>query len=360
MSTYLDNKEKLDTSLKRLEVDHPFDLQQAKQIIKDLHRPKPSIYYIDFSVSLIVAWTSFIIWYQSFGQSWLGFAALLVSVIAFYRTFLFVHEISHFRPAQIPYLNFFWNLFCGIPNLLPSFAYKGVHVEHHRKKNYGTREDGEYYAFGLKPPSLIFSYLAQTLFASLIMVFRFMVVTPISFLHPKLRRLIDERFSALAIDPNFKRKVPKGSLRFEWMVQEIACCVFAWTVFALVWFGVLSSFIYVAWYVMGFCVLLINAFRTLAAHRYLNPYSSCTTTEQLLDSINVIGSRFVTEIWAPVGLRYHALHHLFPTIPYHNLGIAHRRLMRELPHHSPYRLTVEKNLWNALVKLWRSSLSHSV
>jgi len=30
--------------------------------------------------------------------------------------------------------------------------------------------------------------------------------------------------------------------------------------------------------------------------------------------------------WAPVGLRYHALHHYFPGIPYHNLGFAYQRL----------------------------------
>ncbi len=38
----------------------------------------------------------------------------------------------------------------------------------------------------------------------------------------------------------------------------------------------------------------------------------------------------------PVGLRYHALHHLFPFLPYHNLGKAHARLIARLPAGSPY------------------------
>jgi hypothetical protein len=33
----------------------------------------------------------------------------------------------------------------------------------------------------------------------------------------------------------------------------------------------------------------------------------------------------------PLGLRYHALHHLFPSLPYHALGTAHRRLIVALP-----------------------------
>src|SRR3546814_17099824 len=35
-------------------------------------------------------------------------------------------------------------------------------------------------------------------------------------------------------------------------------------------------------------------------------------------------------LWAPVGLRYHALHHLLPSMPYHSLGEAHQRLSRHL------------------------------
>ena len=38
----------------------------------------------------------------------------------------------------------------------------------------------------------------------------------------------------------------------------------------------------------------------------------------------------------PVGLRYHALHHLLPDLPYHQLGRAHRRLVTHLPSEHPY------------------------
>ena len=51
-----------------------------------------------------------------------------------------------------------------------------------------------------------------------------------------------------------------------------------------------------------------------------------SVTAQYLDTVNVPPPGLVAALWAPVGLRYHALHHLLPSLPYHSLGEAHRRL----------------------------------
>jgi fatty acid desaturase len=55
----------------------------------------------------------------------------------------------------------------------------------------------------------------------------------------------------------------------------------------------------------------------------------------------------------PVGLRYHATHHLFPSMPYHNMRAAHKRLMDKLPADSPYRQTVGTSVWATIANLWR-------
>jgi fatty acid desaturase len=75
--------------------------------------------------------------------------------------------------------------------------------------------------------------------------------------------------------------------------------------------------------------------------------------EQMLDSINYPHHPLTAGLWAPIGLRFHALHHIFPTMPYHALAKAHRRLMRDLPADSPYRQTEAKSLTTEIVALWR-------
>jgi fatty acid desaturase len=77
--------------------------------------------------------------------------------------------------------------------------------------------------------------------------------------------------------------------------------------------------------------------------------------EQIEDSNTVAGHPLLTELLFPVGLRYHCLHHMLPSLPYHSLGIAHRRLMAQLPADSPYRSTIRRGFLETAGELWRSA-----
>jgi fatty acid desaturase len=77
--------------------------------------------------------------------------------------------------------------------------------------------------------------------------------------------------------------------------------------------------------------------------------------DQLEDSINLMGMPVVTELFFPVGLRYHALHHLFPTLPYHHLAEAHRRLLAALPEGSSYHRTVAPGFWVVAKDVFRTA-----
>jgi hypothetical protein len=71
---------------------------------------------------------------------------------------------------------------------------------------------------------------------------------------------------------------------------------------------------------------VLNQLRTLVAHLWVNEGEPMTVTAQFLDSVTVPPPGPIAELWAPVGLRYHALHHMLPSVPYHSLPEAHRRL----------------------------------
>ncbi len=106
---------------------------------------------------------------------------------------------------------------------------------------------------------------------------------------------------------------------------------------------------------------MLNAVRTLGSHRFLyNREHDVTFLEQLLDSVNYPRRPWLTAIWAPVGLRFHALHHLFPSMPYHSLAAAHQRLMQQLPPDSPYRKTESPGLWHSMRELWKQARSAKV
>jgi fatty acid desaturase len=142
---------------------------------------------------------------------------------------------------------------------------------------------------------------------------------------------------------------------FLWNLQELCCSLYAWTVVALVVLEVLPVALLWQWYLLVLSIVTINHVRALTTHRYRSTGQEMDMVEHLLDSVNVTGHPVWTALWAPVGVRYHALHHLFPGVPYHALGEAHRRLMAQLPREHPYRRTVCPSLLVALRQLWRDA-----
>jgi len=72
--------------------------------------------------------------------------------------------------------------------------------------------------------------------------------------------------------------------------------------------------------------LTVNQVRTLFAHAYDGGGSSMSLAAQVADSTTVDGG-WLAALTHPVGTRFHALHHLAPSLPYHALGAAHRWLL---------------------------------
>lgn len=324
-------------------------------MVADLFQPKQSIYWMDFVFHVAMGWLCFSLSITQAG--WVFWLCLVISIFSLYRAVIFTHELVHLKRGTFRGFTIVWDILCGIPLMVPSFLYDGVHQEHHFRNHYGTPEDGEYLPFGRGPRSLIGLYLVSHIVIPLLGVIRFALIAPLSWLLPVLRPLVLSRMSSLSIDPRYVRKVPTPVPK-NWLLQEVACFIFAWTVIILTATQYLPWAVLPLWYLVAVCILLLNGVRTLVAHRYDNIRGHLSFDQQLLDSVNITGQSLLTPMMAPVGLRYHALHHLFPTMPYHHLGAAHRRLMRGLPADAAYKRTVEKSFWSAFKNLWlRSSRS---
>ncbi len=156
----------------------------------------------------------------------------------------------------------------------------------------------------------------------------------------------------MVMEPTYIRPTPTAKTLRVFRVQEAACFLLLLGGAIRLAMGKMPIGFLAQSYCTAVGVLLLNNLRTLGAHRYTSGGKETTFVEQLLDSINYPNFSLLTPLWAPVGLRYHALHHLCPSLPYHNMAEAHRRLMRELPADSPYRKTNCPSLWAAIRALW--------
>ncbi len=338
------------------QTDSPaFSLAQARHIVKDLFAPRPAIYWTDFLLSSIGGMICFhlvrrVVKPLSIEQA----VVFILCGLLFYRAVLFTHELAHLRDNTFRGFRIAWNLLCGIPFLIPSFTYYS-HVDHHLRKHFATHHDGEYLPLGTTSPWAILVYLCQPLVLPIVAIVRFLIFAPISWVSPTFRDFVHRRVSSMVMDPSYIRPLPTRQVLRIFRLQEALC--FAWAAGVIVQLAtrrIPIDFLVTA-YLLSVMVLFLNALRTLGAHRYIHDGREVTFLEQLLDSINYPRRPWLTALWAPVGLRFHALHHLFPSLPYHNLAEAHRRLMAELPADSPYRLTESPSLSAALRQLWRTS-----
>ena len=277
-----------------------FSIGQARGIVKDLFVPRPAIYWADFLLSMTVGLvafsairrghlTNFIcdgLGIESLAFRWTLISAFfVVSVICFYRAALFTHELVHLRDGAVKGFRVVWNLLCGIPFLMPSFVYH-THVDHHIRKHYGTDQDGEYLPLATGRPWQILWFLSQSFIIPLLAVVRFMVLTPLTWISPTVRDLVHRKASSMIIDPSYVRPLPTRRQRRSWRLQEIGVFAYGLTIATLLTLGRMPLMWLVHAYLTGVAIIMVNAIRTLGAHRYRCTGGDVSFLDQLLDSLN--------------------------------------------------------------------------
>lgn len=240
--------------------------------------------------------------------------------------------------------------------MVPSFSYVS-HLHHHSSRHYGTEHDGEYLPLAHGSLKDIVIFLTQVFSQPILVFLRYAIGTPLSFLHPALRRWTLTHASSLVINFQYQKQLKSNGQSASDTFWELLTCFRTWVMLTLVLAGVMPAVRLPKIFMLAVFALTLNHLRTLAAHRYASDGETISHLDQFLDSTNVTGN-WLTELLCPLGLRYHALHHLFPRIPYHNLGIAHRRLTSQLAPDSVYHDATYPSITSAIKDLLKNVREH--
>lgn len=331
---------------------------EAGLLVRDLLWRSPRRYWIDLVATAFVGYGAVALYLLAPMGSLRGVAALFVASRALFRAGVFIHEIAHFRRGEMKAFVVGWNVLVGIPLCTPSHFY-GNHRDHHHPGKYATPQDGEYLPFARAPVARIVLYFLQPLTLPLLAVVRFVLLAPLSALSPSLRRWVLRHATSYVTNPYYERSDPLPPLRGWPLAAELGSGLVLAAILVGWMAGGLAGAVLLRIYLVAVLAIESNWIRNLAGHRFGNEGQPLSPDEQFADSITVLGPPWLVELLFPVGLRYHAIHHLLPGIPYHHLPEAHRRLLSGL---SPgaralYVSTFRPGVGSALAEVWRSARS---
>src|SRR4051795_4866565 len=237
-------------------------LKAAASLTRDLNAPRDLIYWADMLGSALLGYAALFA-AMAVRPVWLALGCGLIAILALYRAGSFIHELTHIKKGAVKGFRFVWNLIVGVPLLVPSFMYEGVHNQHHAKRYYGTVDDPEYLPLALMHPWTLPLFLIAAALAPIGMLIRFGILAPLSLLSPRLRSVVVGRYSGLQINPKFVRPKPEGEFARDWVWQEAACSLWAIALIAMVGTGVIPLRDFLIFLAVSAGVMFLNQIRTL-------------------------------------------------------------------------------------------------
>ncbi|EQC43811.1 fatty acid desaturase [Bacteriovorax sp. Seq25_V] len=321
------------------------DVQVIWDLTSEFKKVNPLRFYFTLIHCALIGWGCFLI--AGYTDGYLMWINYLISLVFIYKGTLMIHEVAHFQ-RKVKGLRTTYNILFGFMNNYPAYLYD-THAFHHGRNTFSTKKDPEYQY--VKPDNFltIIAPIFASVFLPFFQIIRFTII-PIVYLFTgkKFRKYIYTNFSTLVFDLKYQRPLKNDKDLNQMVRNDLMCSLTTIIGLALILTGLLPMKLIPMWFGMVFTASLLNMYRAKFNHVYNNKErASLSWEDHLLDCITVDRGIF-TEIWSPVGLRYHTLHHVMQEIPFHNLKKAHEHLMANLPADHIYRQTVVPNFMGAI------------
>ncbi len=332
-----------------------FPAKEIKELLADYKDPIAWIYWTDYLVFVALGFST-LIYSVLLTNPWLSMLSLLISLLSFYRALGFIHETVHqknrrFMKRFVPV----WNIFSGSLFFVITFYYQ-CHLHHHSRLHYGTPSDPQYANFIERKPPVLFFLVVQSVLAPVFFAVRALIIAPLSLLVPSTRPFVLRYLSSFAqpgYEARYSRKDERQIARYE-----IAHLLIWAGIFLAFYLGYIDHRLVLHWLFLLFGVFALNSFRILGEHKYDygNMDQRRSPQEVFFDSYNY--TPLISELLYTTGLRYHALHHLVASIPYHNLPKAHRAIVDKMGSGSAYAsVSSTSHLKNVYALLRRTQAS---
>ncbi|WP_419172451.1 fatty acid desaturase family protein [Halobacteriovorax sp.] len=317
-------------------------LELMRDILKKHHTLNKSRVWFDLIINAVIGWSAF--FYTCFHFNIISF---LLAIFFIYRGTLLVHEVSHIA-KKIKGYRLAFNLLFGWPNAYP--VYLGdAHLFHHGKRTYGTTRDPEYKYIS----SFDFLTLLRPFFSSLLLPFIQIIrfgIYPLSylFLNKEQRIWTYQNISTLAFSMDYKRPYRKEEEISRMIRNDLMCMLYKFVIGCAIYLSILPFEIIWVWYSVVVISSTLNMYRALFNHLYTNEsLTPMGWEDHLLDTVTIESGPSSFFIFVN-GLNYHAIHHLFPELPYTNLAKAHRELMQKLPDDHIYKHNTFSSIFDVL------------
>lgn len=256
-----------------------------------------------------------------------GLAFLLSLVLAWVWAGLFApfHECTHQSAFLSPLGNKLGVWLTGVPFLMAPSVYRTFHFEHHRhtqdlEKDPELANDPRYAAWPLGWPNWLTA------------------ATGIGLIQLKLSPLFGFCFKAESEWEQFARWAPKIPDRIA-VVRECMLLLMLWALFivaAIVWIPGGGWLLFAAWFAHVFQGLWIMAEHTGLPHE-----------GTILARTRSVTSNAFVRFWL-WNMNYHAEHHAWPGMPWHQLPAAHQQIQSQLDSFVPGYVALHRNVINGI------------